>query len=611
MRHVGKYRYLYKRCEEACIFMEQTCLGWVFGVRFIGPHIALINGFLVFWVYLCPVILTYWKIYNFGENLWLLGLVLTWSGMASTSIASLVDSFINYQDIAEECERVLELQRQYPIANINPYLEKIKDLKDELNEEDLAFIFIQKTEPYQISFDKRDNMPIIQLKNASYESKSFKYIHQASFELFPGEKIIMIDDNANTTNFLKNLILGFQNPDSYTSNDPGIGPSFVKVFGKDIRRINKYHMRLRMMYLPSSPHLFIGTLRDNVDPFRMFMDDEIVRVLHYFGFYNAYCAYLKKNKESEMERLLTNVNFDIMGDDWRLVFCGRREWAKKALSFNKKMLSDFKKRELSHLPPVVYYNTPKIKNFKALFKLQIKIKIIIALNRLLQEVRNRIRRVQEDILLSKEIQDKGYIVEIGREVLERKGFSARMPAVKSIYRNPTLASKEAGREKVQIDEATCKLLKYRIQNSNEKEVLHKLLNSWVSSEYGDLSLNMRRIAYLTRAVLERPDLIVLDEDALLLEETNDEHYLRSVFAALRESTVICTMRNFKIIQYFDKCATFCGPRLVEFDKLKNLLGDPFSYTSALISKSDTRKLSLASISKRRRSTFSDHSRHGA
>ena len=54
--------------------------------------------------------------------------------------------------------------------------------------------------------------------------------------------------------------------------------------------------------LRDEPLVFTGSVRDNVDPFNVASDEEIVKVLHYLGLYQAYSLFLKGNKADLIDR---------------------------------------------------------------------------------------------------------------------------------------------------------------------------------------------------------------------------------------------------------------------------------------------------------------------
>ena len=53
----------------------------------------------------------------------------------------------------------------------------------------------------------------------------------------------------------------------------------IEVDGQDISKIGLSTLRERMAIIPQSPFLFIGTIRENLDPFKIHSDSEIWQAL--------------------------------------------------------------------------------------------------------------------------------------------------------------------------------------------------------------------------------------------------------------------------------------------------------------------------------------------
>ena len=67
-------------------------------------------------------------------------------------------------------------------------------------------------------------------------------------------------------------------------------------------------MRKRFFILKEESLVFTGSVRDNVDPFNLSSDEEIVKVLHYLGLYAAYSDFVKTKKTGRIERHIDALN---------------------------------------------------------------------------------------------------------------------------------------------------------------------------------------------------------------------------------------------------------------------------------------------------------------
>ena len=94
---------------------------------------------------------------------------------------------------------------------------------------------------------------------------------------------------------IKSLIPAHTKPE-----DHALSSFTIKVLGVDIEAARIYELRRQQMYLSENPPVFTGTLRENIDPFNKYTDDDIVRTLDYFGFYESYSAYIKAREQQDV-----------------------------------------------------------------------------------------------------------------------------------------------------------------------------------------------------------------------------------------------------------------------------------------------------------------------
>ena len=87
---------------------------------------------------------------------------------------------------------------------------------------------------------------------------------------------------------------------------------------------------------------------------------------------------------------------------------------------------------------------------------------------------------------------------------------------------------------------------------------------------------MRKIIWLTRAVLEKPLLLLVDEQALILQSPKDPDYLKSCMDLWAKSTVLCRITSFEALNYFTTCLYFKQGEVAEYDKTSLLLANPTS-----------------------------------
>ena len=76
----------------------------------------------------------------------------------------------------------------------------------------------------------------------------------------------------------------------------------IKIGGHEIEKYEAQALRKKFLILREDPLVFTGSVRDNVDPFNLSTDEEIVKVLHYLGLYTAYSDFIKSKQTGRIER---------------------------------------------------------------------------------------------------------------------------------------------------------------------------------------------------------------------------------------------------------------------------------------------------------------------
>ena len=82
---------------------------------------------------------------------------------------------------------------------------------------------------------------------------------------------------------------------------------------------------------------------------------------------------------------------------------------------------------------------------------------------------------------------------------------------------------------------------------------------------------MKRILCLARAVLEKPDILLAEENAFIVDHCKPLDYLDGVFASLRDTTILCDITAFKLLDRFEHAAIFDSDSIVERGLTRELL----------------------------------------
>ena len=178
---------MWKRFVEACHAIEpgQSMTGTGCG-RWLGVRTSAVIAFLVFWTYLCPVIMVYWPLFKFKEHYWLVGLILTWSNRLADYVSNITGRIPELLTIAEGGERLLELEKDCPVSLL-PYqsAESLRNLRDDTDQDIIGMIFdVQESENQTTGIDR--STPVIDFKNLKYQIRSGVYFSVGDLKVMSG-----------------------------------------------------------------------------------------------------------------------------------------------------------------------------------------------------------------------------------------------------------------------------------------------------------------------------------------------------------------------------------------------------------------------------------------
>lgn len=78
----------------------------------------------------------------------------------------------------------------------------------------------------------------------------------------------------------------------------------IKIDGVDIKDIGLHLLRKNVAYIPQAPFLIQGSIRENLDPFKEFSDEEVDRTLEEIKLKD----HITKNCENGLNTLITESN---------------------------------------------------------------------------------------------------------------------------------------------------------------------------------------------------------------------------------------------------------------------------------------------------------------
>jgi ATP-binding cassette subfamily C (CFTR/MRP) protein 1 len=147
-------------------------------------------------------------------------------------------------------------------------------------------------------------------------------------------------------------------------------------------------------------------------------------------------------------------------------------------------------------------------------------------------------------------------------------------------------------------------LRYNIDPINaysDKEIIHVMqkigfdyiikrdkdgLYQEISESGSNLSVGEKQLICITRAILRKSKIIIMDEATASIDYITEEIIQKAIDELLVDSTFITIAHRIKTILNYDKILTLDNGKIVDFDTPKNLLNDKNSLFYELYSKSN-------------------------
>ncbi|MFI5901983.1 thiol reductant ABC exporter subunit CydD [Streptomyces cyaneofuscatus] len=127
---------------------------------------------------------------------------------------------------------------------------------------------VLETEPRTVGAEDVPDSTRLELEGVTvrHEGRTAPSLDAASLSVEPGETVALVGPSGVGKSTLLNVVLGFAVPDE----------GRVRVGGRDLPELDPEHWRSRIAWVPQRPHLFAGTIAENVRLARPDADDEAV-----------------------------------------------------------------------------------------------------------------------------------------------------------------------------------------------------------------------------------------------------------------------------------------------------------------------------------------------
>ena len=302
MRYIGQQGYLFDKMDQAGSFKDISAHVIRAARMYILQRTSYLAGVMTFCIYICPLIVMNWnwvdKQYRYTENVWLIGILLTWSRQISEQLSKFMKTVSKVFIFAEIGERLVEMQNECSVKQLRMFDGDLDEIRDELTDADLVKIFNKRYVTDEFNYVRDKELPVIKIENLNHSQQRRLLLTDINLNVYYEDKIALIQkDGTSAIDSLLDIIMGFTKPQSSSNRQADQEfASKVEVYGKRVETLPKHHLRKYLCYLNENPPLFLGTLRDIIDPAPSMAEELIVKVLHFLGFFKEFCIYIDKTE---------------------------------------------------------------------------------------------------------------------------------------------------------------------------------------------------------------------------------------------------------------------------------------------------------------------------
>ena len=239
----------------------------------------------------------------------------------------------------------------------------------------------------------------------------------------------------------------------------------------------------------------------------------------------------------------------------------------------KKILPDFEYMKQSHFINEDYVKQPKksrsatkselkrsttvrvSKKGSARQVFRIRVNIVLAFVNILKEIRRKTERRDKLEVLRKGLHKHG----VDRQ--EKELLASRATVSEQLKVSSTKITRLSTHKK--LIQCNSSIRNYVVSKPEERVLLEGVLDILLSKEDRKANPEFRRIVWLTRALLNQPDLLLIDENALILPKPVDD-YLPAVLEHLSDTSIVCRLTSGRLVNYFNKKYIFTRGNLQEY-----------------------------------------------
>lgn len=490
--------------------------------------------------------------------------------------------------------------------------------------------------------------PLLMLQNVYYESKIAEQILKGiNLKLYEAERVGIICELGSGKDFLINLLMTLMQK----SDIPENGPSQYEIRGTPVTLATAAELRKSMTYLYPNPSLLMGTVRDNIDPFKRYTDEEIMRTMHFLKMVRALQEYSGLFVCEDIEMFLASKQNTVEIHEISLA-----EIKPRVVKDLTEVVVDEKKskkgrgtRAVTQGPGSTNVQQNKNRGMQPLKEKQETIakemrdkrnKTIDKLKELdggqldsptsnnYEEGEEEEDDLEDDLDKEDEKKplqhsasmsklDKMYDRDLMEKRVNRKLFKKYMKEIKRIFlgANYSIESKEdeqvreffelqfinefpipmpiperAKRLDDELEDFDMNYENHHIHFEDERKLMETLLKMEVGQNGRNLNEDCRKIIMLTKVYLDKPPIIVYDEDALFIHGVNRSFYIKQLFQNLRESGIMGFVKDLSQIYHYSNTIILEKGEIIEQDPPLDLIDNQQSHLYRIVMRDDIRTL---------------------
>lgn len=494
--------------------------------------------------------------------------------------------------------------------------------------------------------------PLLMLQNVHYESKIGEQIlKKINLKLYEAERVGIVSELGSGKDFLVNLLMTLMQKSDIIEQ----GTSSYEIRGTPVDLTTAAELRKCMTYLYPNPSLLMGTVRDNIDPFKRYSDEDIMRTLHFLKIVKALQEYSGLYVCADIEVFLSSKQNSIKLHEISLDQIrekNKMEATPSEIGEEKKLKKSFNTRHNSRGIKTGSNISPGTPNAQQVNKGKIAQGMKDRLdgpkkNRTLDQLRepdNNIRMdsradgndegEEEQEEFEDEIQaeeekkkmmaatsmsklDKLFEIAIMEKASRKIQYKKYLKEIRRIFHGATyqVESKEdeqvrefferqfinefpipmpiperAKRLDDELEDFDMNYENHHIHFEDEKNLMTAFLQMEVGQNGKNLNEDCRKIIMLSKVFLDKPPIIVYDEDALYIHGVQHSFYIKQLFHNLRESGILGFIKDLSQVYHYSNIIVLEMGEIIEQDPPLDLISDQKSHLYRIVMRDDIRTL---------------------